>query len=696
MATTVPRITTAIALNSLDSAQRCTSVSGCDRPLSVGVSWALITPGPNSMGRHRQRYARMHGALLVEYAMVVIAVCLPVLATCAPSREAQDPVPQGAATVFWNAMATGKAQVALDIAARTLHAGPFWLSLYRDRLRYRLPTMIAKSMMCRNAKSVQRIPLLECEAFLREATYALGDAHDFFAELAWQRDHPLSPTGGAAAGDTVEEPFANVDVARLARSLPPFSTEFMVAKSPVLRYTNRHSSAIGAARTASVTARSGVLPAGFRPEVEVTINGHRVDALVDTGTRNALVIGSDEALTLGLRPLVRGVSGYRLIGQRPPASAQVGLDFVRSLVLGSLHVRNLMALVVPRNPQPGFRQASVVVGLPMLARFDSVTFTRTGMVFDEPSATCSAQFPLTAAAPAGDASLLVFPTSVDGMPVGAMIDTGSTVELLVGNSLIPRHLRDQLPRYFDPQDAKSLNVSMRLGPLGTFDYVAPIVRGLPAAVDADLGFPLAWSHTEVGAVGFNFAQMRLCLRSASQRQPIQDRGRANHVGSASAPTQQAPLWLHLGLLDGIEDPDSFAPEPLMRSSIRAGAASQSSGVIRMPLRLGMDLYPARGLVEAYAPPPPPWVHVHMSCAIYHGVAYLRGSITGNFGRPLPGITEYFGQGDSIIGSYTTNLSGRFSVPLALGQSKPMLPNMTRTPVDCVRPSVHVGHESPVN
>lgn len=47
--------------------------------------------------------------------------------------------------------------------------------------------MIAKSVMCHDAKPVRRIPLLACETFLRGATYALGDAHGFFAELAWQR-----------------------------------------------------------------------------------------------------------------------------------------------------------------------------------------------------------------------------------------------------------------------------------------------------------------------------------------------------------------------------------------------------------------------------------------------------------------------------------------------------------------------------
>lgn len=592
-------------------------------------------------------------------------------------------------------MATGDAQAAMDIAAHKLHAGPFWMSLYRDRLQYRLPAMIAKSMVCRNAKSVQRTPLLECETFLREATYALGDAHDFFAEFAWQRQHPLAPTGGAQVRDTMKEPFPNVDVARLANSLPLFSTGFAATTSPVLRYINSPSATPGTTEAGGAAVGGGVLPAGFWPEVAVTINGHRVDALVDTGTRTALVISSHEAAMLGLRRLVRGLPGYRLVGQRPPASAQMGLDFVRSLVFGSLHVQNLMAVVAPKSDQPGFRQANVVVGLPVLAQFSNVTFTRTGMIFNTLSATCSAQFPLTAAAPAGDAALLVFPASVEGKPVGAMIDTGSTLELIVGNSLVPGRARNQLPRYFNSRDVKGLNVHVRLGQLGTFGYLAPMVRGLPAAVDADFGFPLAWSHPKVESVRFDFARMRLCLRSANPRQSSGDHGQANHVNTTAAPIEQAPLHLHLRLLDEMGRPTSFEPAPLMQSSIRAGTAPQGSliPVFRMPLRPGMNLHPARGLVEEYAPPLPSWVHLHIYCAIYRGVAYLRGSITGNFGRPLPGVTEYFGRGDSIVGSYTTNLSGRFNVPLALERSSPMLPDMTRTPVNCVTPSVHVGQIS---
>lgn len=628
--------------------------------------------------------------------MLVIVACLPVVAVCAPLPEARKPASQGVVAAFWDAMATGNAQVALDIAAGKLHAGPFWMSLYRDRLQYRLPAMIAQSMMCRDAKSVERTSLRECEAFLREATYALGDAHDFFAELAWQRKHPLLPTDGAKGSDTIKEPFANVDLARLAASLPPFSTAFEATTSPVVRYTSSSSAKPGTSQAGGGSAGGGVLPAGFWPKVAVTINGHRVDALVDTGTRTALVISSHEAAMLGLRPLVRGLPGYRLVGQRPPASAQVALDFVRSLVFGTLHVQNLMAVVAPKSDQFGFRQADVVVGLPVLAQFNNVTFTRAGMVFGAPPVTCSAQFPLTAAAPAGDAALLVFPASVDGKPVGAMIDTGSTVELLVGNSLVPGRARSQLPRYFDPRDAEGLNVSVRLGQLGTFGYVAPMVRGLPVAIDADFGFPLAWSHPKVEAVSFSFARMRLCLASASPGQSSGDRGHTNHVDTAAASIQQAPLHLSLGLLDGMGGPTSLAPIPLMRSSIRASTAPQLSPmpVFRIPLHPGINLNPARGLVEEYAPPPAPWVHLHIYCAIYHGVAYLRGSITGNFGRPLPGVTEYFGHGDSIVGSYTTNLSGRFNAPLALEQSSPMLPNMTRTPVHCVTPNVHVGQASP--
>lgn len=627
--------------------------------------------------------------------MLVIAACLPVVAVCAPLPEAREPAPQGVVTAFWDAMAAGNAQVALGIATRKLHADPFWMSLYRDRLQYRLPAMIAKSMMCRDAKSVQRTPLLECETFLREAAYALGDAHDFFAELAWQRNHSILLTGGAQRSDTIREPFPNAELARLANSLPPFSTSFVATMPPVLRYANNPSAKLGTSQAGGAAAGGGVLPAGFRPEVAVTIDGHRVDALVDTGTRTALVIGSHEATMLGLRPLVRGLSGYRLVGQRSPASAQVGLDFVRSLVFGSLHVQNLMAVVAPKSDQSGFRQANVVVGLPVLAQFGNVTFTRAGMVFDTPAATCSAQFPLTAAATVGEAALLEFPTSVEGKSVGAMIDTGSTVDLLVGNSLIPGRARNQLPRYFDPRNAEGLNVSVHLGRLGTFGYVAPMVRGLPVAIDADFGFPLAWSHPKVEAVRFNFARMRLCLRSAGPRQLSGDRGKANHLDTAAASIAQVPLRLHLGLLDDLDGPNAFAPTPLMRSSIRASAAPRLSPmpVFRIPLRLGMNLGPARGLVEEYAPSPPPWVHLHIYCAIYHGVAYLRGSITGNFGRPLPGVTEYFGRGDSIVGSYTTNLSGRFNVPLALDQSSPVLPNMTRTPVNCVTPNVHVGKAS---
>lgn len=108
----------------------------------------------------------------------------------------------------------------------------------------------------------------------------------------------------------------------------------------------------------------------------------------------------------------------------------------------------------------------------------------------------------------------------------------------------------------------------------------------------------------------------------------------------------------------------------------------------------MNLRVDRALLGRFVLPLPSWVHIHVYCVVYQGNAYLKGSVTGNFGRPVPGVVVTFGRGDTVLGALTSNESGKLDGPIASADGAVGAPPRTRRiPMQCVVPKVKVGSPS---
>lgn len=117
---------------------------------------------------------------------------------------------------------------------------------------------------------------------------------------------------------------------------------------------------------------------------------------------------------------------------------------------------------------------------------------------------------------------------------------------------------------------------------------------------------------------------------------------------------------------------------------------------RIPALSGMNLHPGDVVVDRYVPPPPPWLHVHVHCAIANGNMYVDGTVTGNYGRPIPGEIIYQGRGGDVLGSETSSRSGQIhGVEPLTGGHVILPPGLRKFPLHCVAPNVNVGTPSHV-
>lgn len=111
---------------------------------------------------------------------------------------------------------------------------------------------------------------------------------------------------------------------------------------------------------------------------------------------------------------------------------------------------------------------------------------------------------------------------------------------------------------------------------------------------------------------------------------------------------------------------------------------------------GMDLYPGEAVVDRYTPPPPPWLHVRIHCAIANGNMYIDGTVTGNYGRPISGAVIYQGFGGVVTGAETSSHSGQIhGVEPLTGGHVGVPPGLSKRPMECVVPNVKVGASSRV-
>lgn len=366
----------------------------------------------------------------------------------------------------------------------------------------RIPDVLVAARVCRNS-AFRENKLREaerCNATLRDAAYYLGDAHAVLESAFWQSRHAVPNDGPAVL-------FQGADLARLVRTVAPLSVSRQGAGSK-LEYVHpislrRHVEGAGVA-----TAR------GSQPAVVVRINGRRVTAMVDTGTYVPLMLDQAHAYELGAVPLVTGITAPRSLAVPSPQPDSAAYDLVSAFRFGGVVMHNVLAIVVRNGYLPG----GAIVGLPVLARYNQVTFGKKGISLGETVKSCDGtRLPLIVT-PSSQGFGLVFPVKVHGRSVKAMFDTGSNKLLLARPALftttssskrIPRR-REQSTSALDRH-----SLSTRIGRLHLVAHGAPVgVKGMSA--DIDIGAPVL----AAADVRINFSDPSLCFIPK-----LQERGR---------------------------------------------------------------------------------------------------------------------------------------------------------------------------
>lgn len=435
------------------------------------------------------------------------------LLLCVAGNASPAAPPASARQAFISAMSNGDAKAAIRIAKQD-GAGPFWIELYRDQLRYRLPALMSSAKACRDDAMRDGGPAAmgdatDCNGFILESTQAMGDAHGYFEALAWHRDHGVKTWKAGHSSRKSPLLLPKADAAKLARSVPAFSVELTSTAPVSLPYANLpHPSGTHHSDERKPHRIEAGLGEAFTPKLDVTINGHHVKALVDTGTSTALVMSLTQAKALGLQPLVTGLSGFRSLGKPPIPAGSKAVYLATSLELGPLHVHNVMVIVIPDDYE---KDTDVTIGLPLLARFDNVVFNQSGMIVNAPSAACRHALPVTYAALSGHDGILVFAAEADGKPIRAMIDTGAPSAMIVGPRLMPDAASGVTAAHGGSLSGHFRFIRIRLGGLGALDLKALMLSDMPENLDVDFGFPLSWSWPKVAAVRFDFTNMSICL-----------------------------------------------------------------------------------------------------------------------------------------------------------------------------------------
>jgi predicted aspartyl protease len=560
---------------------------------------------------------------------------------------------------FRNAMLRGNANAAFWILEQGGESA-FGTEIYRDQLEYRLPRMMNVARECRDRdlRAGDGKTAMYCNGFVFSTGWILGNAQAVFQALAWHRKYGAAIWAKVRPGEKFPLAFPLVGVVKLARSVPAYSTEIASADPVTLPYVAAEANTAGSLQHEISDKETGGAGRSSRPVVGIDVNGHHVEALIDTGDPRTLIVSSSQAKALGLKPLVAGLPhSIGRFGQSPVPAEAAGWSLVATLTLGPLRVRNVMAIVIPdryNGENPGAR-----IGLPLLAMFGGVAFERSSMVVNSPAVPCNYSVPITYASQPNMDGALVFPAEANGKTINAMIDTGSVDRLIVGPELIPKSAVEVAAANGGARNWKSTRTRIRIAKTLVADGPALMYAGLPKMEDADFGYPQRW----LKSVRFDFSAMSICLTP-----------------------RESPAW------------DAHSPSRTLITASPLASSPQTAPqrAFRVPKLNGMDLHPGDAVVDRYIPPPPPWLHVKIHCAVVNGNVYIDGTVTGNYGHPIAGAVIYQGHGEVVTGKVTSGRSGQIhAVEPLTGGPVAAPPNLSKFPMSCVAPSVKVGSSSRV-
>lgn len=160
------------------------------------------------------------------------------------------------------------------------------------------------------------------------------------------------------------------------------------------------------------------------PRAQATINGHRQDAVLDTGA-NLSVVSATMAAQLGLRDL-----GQARVGSSSRTSVATRVAIADRVVLGGFALENVVFLVLDdaqlEMPVPGGYRIDAIIGLPVFRAIGRVRFGKDGAL--------DLGGGQAVAPAAGNLSLvgsdLYVDASVDGIAVPLHLDSGGSASSL--------------------------------------------------------------------------------------------------------------------------------------------------------------------------------------------------------------------------------------------------------------------------
>lgn len=269
------------------------------------------------------------------------------------------------------------------------------------------------------ARFDRALPALEKCREEREQRHALVCAHMHASILShqgnggeWARSMMfLRGIAHLAVGkDAVElsKMFAGIDLQAIA-ALPPYT---MTRPDGSLVIPTLGADAAAGTRWSDSVGKSYLV----RIETDA---GHSV-AMVDTGAPAALSMSGRTADTLGIKRVVATITGTAMLLDADIPVHQEELRFAEHVRIGPIELRNVLVEVNPVDQEDG-----VIIGMGLLAKFDSVSFTEGKIGFDEPKPIGSKSARFKFADDMGlRASLLIFNVDTQGAVRQAMFDTG--------------------------------------------------------------------------------------------------------------------------------------------------------------------------------------------------------------------------------------------------------------------------------
>lgn len=182
--------------------------------------------------------------------------------------------------------------------------------------------------------------------------------------------------------------------------------------------------------------------------VEIESNGIRAKALVDTGAPHVISMSLYNANRLGISEVVGRVrtSARQLEAVHPAYQNEYRL--AKRVSIGDLTLTNVMVEV-----DPNATDDTIIVGTGLLARFRTVTFSKSQIAFnadEHPAKSRSAAFRFLSTFDLGSSKFLI-ETHLKGVAYPTMIDTGLSSTLGITNPLAATLAMDGDPE-FTPDD----------------------------------------------------------------------------------------------------------------------------------------------------------------------------------------------------------------------------------------------------